>query len=43
MVDAKDVYSLAKDHAIDMSDQEWVKNTNYAIGIDDQINGFPMC
>lgn len=43
MVDAKDVYSLAKDHAIDMSDQEWIKNTNYAIGIDDQINGFPMC
>ena len=43
MVDAKDVYSLAKDHAIDMSDQEWVKNTNYAIGIDDQVNGFPMC
>ena len=43
MVDAKDVYSLAKDHAIDMSDQEWVKNTNYAIGIDDQINGFPIC
>ena len=43
MVDAKDVYSLAKDHAIDMSDQEWVENTNYAIGIDDQINGFPMC
>ena len=43
MVDAKDVYSLAKDHAIDMSDQEWVKNNNYAIGIDDQINGFPMC
>ena len=43
MVDAKDVYSLAKDHAIDMSDQEWVKYTNYAIGIDDQINGFPMC
>ena len=43
MVDAKDVYSLAKDHAIDMSDQEWVKNTNYALGIDDQINGFPMC
>lgn len=43
MVDAKDIYSLAKDHAIDMSDQKWVKNTNYAIGIDDQINGFPMC
>ncbi len=43
MVDAKDIYSLAADHAIDMSDQDWVKNTHYAIGIDDQINGFPMC
>ncbi len=43
MVDAKDIYSLAEDHAIDMSDQDWVKDTNYAIGIDDQINGFPVC
>ena len=43
MVDAKDIYSLAGDHAIDMSDQDWVKDTNYAIGIDDQINGFPVC
>lgn len=43
MVDAKDIYSLAKDHAIDLSDQSWVDETNYAIGIDDQINGFPTC
>ena len=43
MVDAKDIYSLAKDHAIDLSDQDWVKETDYAIGIDDQINGFPTC
>ena len=37
-----DPYTLAMVDAIDISDQEWVKNTNYAIGIDDQINGFPM-
>lgn len=43
MVDARDIYSLAEEHAIDMSDQEWVKNTNYAIGVNDEINGFPMC
>lgn len=43
MVDPKDIYSLAKDHAIDLSDQDWVKETDYAIGIDDQINGFPTC
>ena len=33
MVDAKDVYSLAKDHAVDLSDQDWVKNTTQAITI----------
>ncbi len=43
MVDAKDIYSLAEDHAIDMSDQDWVKDTNYAIGVNGQINGFPVC
>ena len=43
MVDAKDIYSLAAEHAIDLSDQSWVSNTEYAIGIEDQINGFPMC
>ncbi len=43
MVDAKDVYSLAADHAIDLSDQDWVKNTDYAISIDDKVVGFPVC
>ena len=33
MVDAKDIYSLAEDHAVDMSDQKWAKDTQYAIGI----------
>ena len=43
MVDAKDVYALAADHAIDLSDQDWVKNTTQAIEIDGKVYGFPVC
>ena len=43
MVDAKDIYSLAEDHAVDMSDQKWVQDTQYAIGVGDKIYGFPVC
>lgn len=43
MVDAKDIYSLAAEHAVDLSEQDWVKDTQYAIGVDNQINGFPVC
>ena len=43
MVDAKDVYSLAEEHAVDMSDQDWVKDTQYAITIGDKVYGFPVC
>lgn len=43
MVDAKDVYSLAVEHAVDLSDQDWVKDTNYAISIGDVVYGFPVC
>jgi raffinose/stachyose/melibiose transport system substrate-binding protein len=43
MVDAKDVYSLYKDHALDLSDQDWVKNTTQAITIDGKTYGFPVC
>lgn len=42
MVDAKDVYSLGPEHAIDLSDQEWVANTPYAISVDDKVLGFPV-
>lgn len=42
MVDAKDVYSLAKEHALDMSDQDWVKDTDQAISIDNKVYGFPV-
>ena len=43
MVDAKDIYALAEDHAIDLSDQEWVGNTTQAISIGDKVYGFPVC
>ena len=43
MVDAKDVYSLGEEHALDLSDQDWVANTNYAISVGDQVKGFPVC
>ncbi|SCW38904.1 carbohydrate ABC transporter substrate-binding protein, CUT1 family [Lachnospiraceae bacterium C10] len=43
MVDAKDIYSLCKEHAVDLSDQDWVKNTDYAISVDDKVYGFPFC
>lgn len=43
MVDAKDVYSLAKDHALDLSDQQWVNDTTHAISVDGKVYGFPVC
>ena len=43
MVDAKDVYSLGAEHAIDLSDQEWVANTDCAIDVDGKVLGFPVC
>lgn len=43
MVDAKDVYALAAEHALDLSDQDWVKDTTQAIEIDGKVYGFPVC
>lgn len=43
MVDAKDVYSLGAEHAIDLSNEDWVANTNYAVSVDGQVMGFPVC
>ena len=43
MVDAKDVYALAAEHALDLSDQDWVKDTTQAIAIDGKTYGFPVC
>lgn len=43
MVDAKDIYSLAPEHGIDLSDQDWVNDTDYEIAIDDKVYGFPVC
>ena len=43
MVDAKDIYSLAPDHGIDLSDQDWVNDTTQEIDIDGVVYGFPVC
>lgn len=42
MVDAKDIYSLGPDHALDLSDQDWVKDTDQAITVDGKVMGFPV-
>lgn len=43
MVDAKDIYSLGPEHAIDLSGEDWVKNTQHAISVDGKVLGFPVC
>lgn len=43
MTDAKDIYTLAAQYGYDMSDQEWVDNTDYEISVDGKVLGFPVC
>ncbi|MCD7736225.1 MAG: ABC transporter substrate-binding protein [Lachnospiraceae bacterium] len=43
MVDAKDVYSLAEEYAVDLSGEDWVEDTEYEIAIDGVVYGFPVC
>lgn len=43
MVDAKDVYALAEEHGLDLSDQEWVGRTSQAISVNGKVYGFPVC
>lgn len=43
MVDAKDMYALAADHAADLSGEKWVENTQYALSVDGKVVGFPVC
>ena len=43
MVDAKDVYTLGAQYGYDMSGQQWVGDTDYAITVDGKVIGFPVC
>ena len=43
MVDAKEVFSLGPDHAIDLSGEKWVADTTQAISVDGKVLGFPVC
>jgi len=43
MTDAKDIYILGEEYGYDMSNEDWVKDTDYAISVDDKVLGFPFC
>lgn len=43
MTDAKDIYSLGVEHGYDMTGQEWIDKTDYAITVDNKVLGFPVC
>ncbi len=43
MVDAKDIYSLGKDHALDLTGEKWIDDTTQEIDIDGAVYGFPVC
>lgn len=43
MTDAKDIYTLGAEYGYDMSGQEWVENTDYAITVDGKVVGYPVC
>ena len=43
MTDAKDIYILGKEYGYDLSNADWVKDTDYAISVDGQVLGFPFC
>lgn len=43
MTDAKDIYLVGAEYGYDMSGQDWVKDTDYAIRVGDKVLGFPVC
>ena len=43
MVDAKDIYSLGPEHALDLTGEPWVEETTQAISVDGKVLGFPVC
>lgn len=42
MVGENDLHSLL-DYTVDLSDQEWVKDTDYAATVDGAVYAFPLC
>ena len=43
MVDAKDIYALAEEHALPLDNEKWVNDTGYEISVGDHVYGFPVC
>ncbi len=42
MVDAKDIYSMGPEYAVDLTGEDWLNNTTYAISVGDAVYGFPV-
>ncbi len=43
MVDAKDIYSLGDEYALDLKDEKWAEHTNLSISVNNKLVGFPVC
>ncbi len=43
MTDAKDIYTIGKQYGYDMTGQDWIQDTDYAISVDGKVLGFPVC
>jgi len=43
MTDAKDIYTIGKQYGYDMTGQDWIQDTDYAISADGKVLGFPVC
>ena len=43
LVDRRDVVEFAPEYGADLSDQDWVKDTDYAAVIDGKVYGCPFC
>lgn len=43
MTDAKDIYGIGRQYGYDMTGQDWIQDTDYAISADGKVLGFPVC
>ncbi len=43
MLETKDINDLGSKYSLDMSDQAWVEDTDYAYSMEGKVIGFPFC
>ncbi len=42
MVDAKDIYSMGPEYAVDLTGEKWIDDTEYEINVGEAVYGFPV-